>query len=223
MSRLYLVPTPIGNLADMTYRSVEILKAVHVVLAEDTRTSSKLLRHYEISTPMRAFHQHNEHKVLDRVLDEIASGVEMALISDAGTPGISDPGFLLVRACVERDIPVESLPGATAVIPALVLSGLPLDRFVFEGFLPHKKGRQTRIKAIAIEERTTVMYESPHRIVKLLKELITFCGETRRISVSRELTKRFEETVRGTLPEVLAHFEANEPRGEFVVVFEGVV
>jgi len=223
MSRLYLVPTPIGNLADMTYRSVEILKAVHVVLAEDTRTSSKLLRHYEISTPMRAFHQHNEHKVLDRVLDEIASGVEMALISDAGTPGISDPGFLLVRACVERDIPVESLPGATAVIPALVLSGLPLDRFVFEGFLPHKKGRQTRIKAIAIEERTTVMYESPHRIVKLVKELITFCGETRRISVSRELTKRFEETVRGTLPEVLAHFEANEPRGEFVVVFEGVV
>lgn len=223
MSRLYLVPTPIGNLADMTYRSVEILKAVHVVLAEDTRTSSKLLRHYEISTPMRAFHQHNEHKVLDRVLDEIASGVEMALISDAGTPGISDPGFLLVRACVERDIPVESLPGATAVIPALVLSGLPLDRFVFEGFLPHKKGRQTRIKAIALEERTTVMYESPHRVVKLLKELITFCGETRRISVSRELTKRFEETVRGTLPEVLAHFEANEPRGEFVVVFEGVV
>jgi 16S rRNA (cytidine1402-2'-O)-methyltransferase len=223
MSRLFLVPTPIGNLADMTYRSVEILKSVHVVLAEDTRTSSKLLRHYEISTPMRAFHQHNEHKVLDRVLDEIASGVEMALISDAGTPGISDPGFLLVRACVERDIPVESLPGATAVIPALVLSGLPLDRFVFEGFLPHKKGRQTRIKAIALEERTTVMYESPHRIIKLLKELITFCGETRRISVSRELTKRFEETVRGTLPEVLAHFEANEPRGEFVVVFEGVV
>jgi 16S rRNA (cytidine1402-2'-O)-methyltransferase len=223
MSRLYLVPTPIGNLADMTYRSVEILKAVQVVLAEDTRTSSKLLRHYEIGTPMRAFHQHNEHKVLDRVLDEIASGVEMALISDAGTPGISDPGFLLVRACVERDIPVESLPGATAVIPALVLSGLPLDRFVFEGFLPHKKGRQTRIKAIALEERTTVMYESPHRVVKLLKELITFCGETRRISVSRELTKRFEETVRGTLPEVLAHFEANEPRGEFVVVFEGVV
>lgn len=222
MSRLHLVPTPIGNLGDMTYRSVEVLKLVQVVLAEDTRTSSKLLRHYEISTPMRAFHQHNEHKVLERVLDEIASGVEMALISDAGTPGISDPGFLLVRACVERNIPVESLPGATAVIPALVLSGLPLDRFVFEGFLPHKKGRQTRLKALALEERTTVMYESPHRIVKLLKELITFCGETRRIAVSRELTKRFEETVRGTLPEVLAHFEANEPRGEFVVVFEGL-
>lgn len=221
MSRLFLVPTPIGNLSDMTYRAVEVLKSVQVVLAEDTRTSSKLLRHYEIDTPMRSFHQHNEHKVLERVLDEIGSGVEMALISDAGTPGISDPGFLLVRACVERNIAIECLPGATAVIPALVLSGLPLDQFVFEGFLPHKKGRQTRLKAIALEVRTTVMYESPHRIVRLLKELITFCGETRRISVSRELTKRFEETVRGTLPEVLAHFESNEPRGEFVVVFEG--
>lgn len=222
MSKLTLVPTPIGNLGDMSYRAVEVLKQVAVVLAEDTRTSGNLLRHFEISTPLRAFHAHNEHKVLDRVLDELASGVEMALVSDAGTPGISDPGFLLVRACIERGIAVECLPGATSIIPAVVVSGMPCDRFAYEGFLPHKKGRQTRLKAIALESRTVVMLESPHRVVRLLGELCEHCGEDRRVSVSREISKRFEETVRGSLAEVKAHFTEHPPKGEFVVVLAGL-
>lgn len=222
MSKLTLVPTPIGNLGDMTYRAVEVLKQVSVVLAEDTRTSGNLLRHFEIATPLRAFHAHNEHKVLERVLDELASGVEMALVSDAGTPGISDPGFLLVRACIERGIPVECLPGATSIIPAVVVSGMPCDRFAYEGFLPHKKGRQTRLKAIALEARTVVMLESPHRVVRLLGELSEHCGEERRVSVSREISKRYEETVRGSLAEVKAHFTEHPPKGEFVVVLAGL-
>ncbi|MDP4828274.1 MAG: 16S rRNA (cytidine(1402)-2'-O)-methyltransferase [Flavobacteriales bacterium] len=222
MSKLTLVPTPVGNLGDMTFRAVEVLKAVSVVLAEDTRTSSKLLRHYGIDTPLRAFHQHNEHKVLDRVVEEILSGTEMALVTDAGTPGISDPGFLLVRACVEQHIKVECLPGATAVIPALAVSGLPLDRFYFEGFLPHKKGRQKRLEALTSSNATSVLYESPHRVIKLLEQLSAIAGPDRLVSVSREISKLHEETVRGTVEEVLAHFKANAPRGEFVVVVAGL-
>ncbi len=221
MSKLTLVPTPIGNLGDMTYRAVEVLKTVAVVLAEDTRTSGNLLRHFEIATSLRPFHAHNEHKVLDRVLDELASGVEMALVSDAGTPGISDPGFLLVRACIERGIAVECLPGATSIIPAVVVSGMPCDRFAYEGFLPHKKGRQTRLKALASEPRTVVMLESPHRVLRLLGELAEHCGDDRRVSVSREISKRYEETVRGSLAEVKAHFTEHPPKGEFVVVLAG--
>ena len=222
MSKLTLVPTPVGNLGDMTFRAVEVLKAVSVVLAEDTRTSSKLLRHYGIDTPLRAFHQHNEHKVLDRVVEEILSGTEMALVTDAGTPGISDPGFLLVRACVEQHIKVECLPGATAIIPALAVSGLPLDRFYFEGFLPHKKGRQKRLEALTSSNATSVLYESPHRVIKLLEQLSAIAGPDRLVSVSREISKLHEETVRGTVEEVLAHFKANAPRGEFVVVVAGL-
>lgn len=221
MSKLTLVPTPIGNLGDMTYRAVEVLKTVAMVLAEDTRTSGNLLRHFEISTSLRPFHAHNEHKVLERVLDELASGVEMALVSDAGTPGISDPGFLLVRACIERGIAVECLPGATSIIPAVVVSGMPCDRFAYEGFLPHKKGRQTRLKALASEPRTVVMLESPHRVLRLLGELAEHCGDDRRVSVSREISKRYEETVRGSLAEVKAHFTEHPPKGEFVVVLAG--
>lgn len=222
MSKLTLVPTPVGNLGDMTFRAVEVLKAVSVVLAEDTRTSSKLLRHYGIDTPLRAFHQHNEHKVLDRVVEEILSGTEMALVTDAGTPGISDPGFLLVRACVEQHIKVECLPGATAIIPALAVSGLPLDRFYFEGFLPHKKGRQKRLEALTSSNATSVLYESPHRVIKLLEQLSAIAGPDRLVSVSREISKLHEETVRGTVEEVLAHFKTNAPRGEFVVVVAGI-
>lgn len=222
MSKLTLVPTPIGNLNDMTFRAIEVLKTVPLILAEDTRTSSKLMRHFEIDTPMRSFHAHNEHKVVERLVEEIAGGVAMALISDAGTPGISDPGFLLVRACVERGVPVECLPGPTSIIPALVVSGLPCDRFVYEGFLPHKKGRQTRLKAIAQEERTTVLLESPHRIPRLMRELAEHCGAERRISVTREISKLYEETLRGTATELQNYFEANEARGEFVVVVSGV-
>lgn len=222
MSKLTLVPTPIGNLNDMTFRAIEVLKTVPLILAEDTRTSSKLMRHFEIDTPMRSFHAHNEHKVVERLVEEIAGGIAMALISDAGTPGISDPGFLLVRACVERGVPVECLPGPTSIIPALVVSGLPCDRFVYEGFLPHKKGRQTRLKAIALEERTTVLLESPHRIPRLMRELAEHCGAERRISVTREISKLYEETLRGTATELQNYFDANEARGEFVVVVSGV-
>ncbi len=218
MSKLILVPTPIGNLNDMTFRAIEVLKSVPLILAEDTRTSSKLLRHFEIDTPMRSFHAHNEHKVVERLVEEIASGIPMALISDAGTPGISDPGFLLVRACVEQGVPVECLPGPTSIIPALVVSGLPCDRFVYEGFLPHKKGRQTRLKAIALEDRTTVLLESPHRIPRLMRELAEHCGAERRVSLTREISKVYEETLRGTAAELQSYFETNEARGEFVVV-----
>ena len=219
---LYLVPTPIGNLKDITYRAIEVLNDVEVILAEDTRTSGKLLKHYEISTQTRPFHQHNEHKMLDRVLEELANGVDMALISDAGTPGISDPGFLLVRGCLEKNLEVQSLPGATAFVPALVNSGFPTDRFVFEGFLPQKKGRATRIKELVAESRTLVLYESPHRIIRLMKELNEALDEERLIATSREITKLHEETVRGTAAELLVHFEQHPPKGEFVVVLDSL-
>jgi len=221
MSKLFLVPTPIGNLEDITFRSIRILNEVDLILAEDTRTSGKLLKHFDIKPPMQAFHMHNEHKVLDKMIDKLKMGIKIALISDAGTPGISDPGFLLVRACVEEGIDTECLPGATALIPALVQSGFPTDRFVFEGFLPPKKGRQTRLKQWSEETRTIVFYESPHKIVKTLSQLQEFVGADRRLSVSRELSKKFEETLRGTVNELLLHFSKKAPKGEFVIVLEG--
>ena len=221
MSKLFLVPTPIGNLEDITFRSVRILNEADLILAEDTRTSGKLLKHFDIKTPMQSFHMHNEHKVLDKMIDKLKLGIKIALISDAGTPGISDPGFLLVRACVEEGIETECLPGATALIPALVQSGFPTDRFIFEGFLPPKKGRQTRLKLWSEETRTIVFYESPHKIVKTLSQLQEFVGGDRRLSVSRELSKKFEETVRGTVNELVLHFTNKAPKGEFVIVLEG--
>ena len=221
MSKLFLVPTPIGNLEDITFRSIRILNEVDLILAEDTRTSGKLLKHFDIKPPMQSFHMHNEHKVLDKMIDKLKMGIKIALISDAGTPGISDPGFLLVRACVEEGIDTECLPGATALIPALVQSGFPSDRFVFEGFLPPKKGRQTRLKQWSEETRTIVFYESPHKIVKTLSQLQEFVGADRRLSVSRELSKKFEETVRGTVNELILHFSKKAPKGEFVIVLEG--
>ena len=221
MSKLFLVPTPIGNLEDITFRSIRILNEVDLILAEDTRTSGKLLRHFDIKPPMQSFHMHNEHKVLDKMVDKLKLGIKIALISDAGTPGISDPGFLLVRACVEHGIVTECLPGATALIPALVQSGFPTDRFIFEGFLPPKKGRQTRLKLWSEETRTIVFYESPHKIVKTLSQLQEFVGGDRRLSVSRELSKKFEETVRGTVNELILHFSKKAPKGEFVIVLEG--
>ena len=221
MSKLFLVPTPIGNLEDITFRSVRILNEADLILAEDTRTSGKLLKHFDIKTPMQSFHMHNEHKVLDKMIDKLKLGIKIALISDAGTPGISDPGFLLVRASVEEGIETECLPGATALIPALVQSGFPTDRFIFEGFLPPKKGRQTRLKLWSEETRTIVFYESPHKIVKTLSQLQEFVGGDRRLSVSRELSKKFEETVRGTVNELVLHFTNKAPKGEFVIVLEG--
>lgn len=221
MSKLFLVPTPIGNLEDITFRSVRILNQVDLILAEDTRTSGKLLKHFDIKTPMQSFHMHNEHKVLDKMIDKLKLGIKIALISDAGTPGISDPGFLLVRACVEEGLETECLPGATALVPALVQSGFPTDRFIFEGFLPPKKGRQTRLKLWSKETRTIVFYESPHKIVKTLSQLQEFVGGDRRLSVSRELSKKFEETIRGTVNELILHFTNKAPKGEFVIVLEG--
>ncbi len=218
MSKLYIVPTPIGNLKDMTFRAVEILKTVDLILAEDTRTSGKLLKHFNISTQMQSHHMHNEHKVVDRIIERLKSGETIALISDAGTPAISDPGFLLTRTCIQHNIDVECLPGATAFVPALVNSGLPNDKFVFEGFLPVKKGRHSRLLVLAEEERTMIFYESPHKLIKTLTQFIEYFGEDRQISVSRELTKLYEETVRGTVAEVLAYFEVKPPKGEFVVV-----
>ena len=218
--KLYLVPTPIGNLADMTYRAVEVLKNVDLILAEDTRTSGVLLKHYEISTPAQSFHAHNEHKKVEEAIEKLKAGTSIAQISDAGTPGISDPGFLLVRAALANDIPVDSLPGATAFVPALIKSGFPSDRFVFEGFLPHKKGRQTRIESVKEEARTVIYYESPHRLLKTLQQFKEILGD-RNVSVSRELTKKFEETVTGTFEEVIAHFESKSIKGEFVIVLEG--
>jgi 16S rRNA (cytidine1402-2'-O)-methyltransferase len=217
---LYLVPTPIGNLADMTFRAVEVLKSVDVILCEDTRTSGKLLKHFEIQKPLQPYHQHNEHKVATGIAERLEQGESMALITDAGTPGISDPGFLLLRLCVEKEIGVQTLPGANAIIPALVNSGLPCDKFVFEGFLPHKKGRQTRFKFLAEEERTMVFYESPHRLIKTLKQLNEFLGE-RKASVSREISKMHEETVRGTFLELVEYYENNTLKGEIVLVVEG--
>ena len=218
---LYIVPSPIGNLADISFRAVEILSTVDLILAEDTRTSAVLLNHYKIVKPVTPYHQHNEHKVLDHLVQQLQAGKEMALLTDAGTPGISDPAFLLVRACVRNDIAVECLPGATAFVPALVNSGLPINRFCFEGFLPLKKGRQTMLKTLATEERTMVFYESPLRLVKTLQEMIVHFGAERPCSVSRELTKKFEETVRGSLQSVCAHFEAKTVKGEIAIVVQG--
>jgi 16S rRNA (cytidine1402-2'-O)-methyltransferase len=218
---LYLVPTPIGNLADITLRALEILKSVDLILAEDTRTSGFLLKHYSIARPLQSFHNFNEHKIVDTLIERLQKGETMALISDAGTPGISDPGFLISRACLQAGIKVECLPGATAFVPALVKSGLPSDRFVFEGFLPQKKGRQTMLKKLAEEERTMIFYESPYRLVKTLEQFIEYFGVNRKASVSRELTKLFEETVNGTLEEVVNHFKAKEVKGEIVIVVEG--
>ena len=219
---LYLVPTPIGNLKDFTFRAIEVLQSVDFILCEDTRTSSKLLQHYKIHKPLTPYHQYNEHKVLDHLVQQLQAGKNIALITDAGTPAISDPGFLLVRECVENQIEVDCLPGATAFVPALVNSGLPCDRFTFEGFLPQKKGRQTRLKALATESKTMIFYESPYRIVKSLQQFGEYMGLDRRVSVSREISKRFEETIRGTLAEVIAHFTEKEPKGEFVIVLEGL-
>lgn len=220
MAKLFLVPTPIGNLGDITYRAIDVLKQVSMILAEDTRVTKKLLSHYEISTPLRSYHQHNEHKIIDDLVTKLQIGNEMALVSDAGTPGISDPGFLLVRKCKEAGIDVECLPGATALIPALVNSGIPSDRFYFEGFLPPKKGRKTRIETLLNFDKTVVLYESTHRILKLLKE-VNELVPTRQISVSRELTKKFEENVQGTAQQLLQHFENGSTKGEFVVVIQG--
>ncbi|MFD0977307.1 16S rRNA (cytidine(1402)-2'-O)-methyltransferase [Salinimicrobium gaetbulicola] len=221
MSKLYLVPTPIGNLEDITFRAIRVLKEVDLILAEDTRNSGKLLKHFEINTHMQSHHMHNEHKTVEGIVRQIQNGKTVALISDAGTPAISDPGFLLTRACVEAGIEVDCLPGATAFVPALVNSGLPNDKFVFEGFLPVKKGRQTRLQFLAEETRTIILYESPHKLLKTLAQFVEYFGEDRPVSVSREITKLHEETVRGTAAEVLAHFEAKPPKGEIVIVVGG--
>jgi 16S rRNA (cytidine1402-2'-O)-methyltransferase len=221
MSKLILVPTPIGNLGDITVRALEVLKSADLILAEDTRKSRILLDHYGIRVPLRSHHKFNEHKTIESLCDLMERGTVTALITDAGTPGISDPGFLLVRMCIERDIPVESLPGPTAFVPALVNSGLPSDRFCFEGFLPQKKGRQKRISALAGEERTMIFYESHFRLVKTLEELAAALGAERRATVSRELTKKFEETVRGSLSSLAAHFRETAPRGEIVITVAG--
>ncbi len=221
MGKLYLVPTPIGNLEDMTLRGIKVLHEVDLILAEDTRTSGKLLKHFEIDTPLQSHHMHNEHKTVNGLVQKLKSGTTIALISDAGTPAVSDPGFLLTRACLENAIEVECLPGATAFVPALVNSGLPNDRFVFEGFLPLKKGRQTRLQQLAEETRTMVFYESPHKLLKTLTQFSDYFGGDRPISISRELTKMYEETVRGTLEEVISHFKGKPPKGEFVIVVGG--
>ena len=218
---LYIVPSPIGNLQDISFRALEVLKQADVILAEDTRTSSHLLNHYEVKTPLTPYHQHNEHKVLQHLVDQLLSGKKMALLTDAGTPGISDPAFLLVRECVRHEIKVECLPGATAFVPALVNSGLPINRFCFEGFIPLKKGRQTLLKQLALEERTMVFYESPMRLVKTLEDFIQYFGAERPCCVSRELTKMFEENKRGTLQEVCEHFKQKAVKGEIVIVVQG--
>ena len=222
MSKLYIVPTPIGNLEDITLRAIRMLKETQLIFAEDTRTTNKLLSHLEIKKPVHPFHMHNEHKSLDRTIDKIKANSHTVLVSDSGTPGISDPGFLLIRECIAKGIDIECLPGPVAVIPAIVASGFPCDKFVFEGFLPHKKGRQTRLKLIAEETRTTVLYESPHRLVKCLGQIEEFMGADRKVCVAREITKIYEEYKRGTAAEVKAHYEAKPPKGEIVIVIEGV-
>ena len=219
--KLYIVPTPIGNLEDITLRAINVLKSVDLILAEDTRTSGKLLKHFEIGTQMHSHHMHNEHKTVQGIIQKLKMGTTIALISDAGTPAISDPGFLLTRACVENDIPVDCLPGATAFVPALVNSGLPNDKFVFEGFLPVKKGRQTRFLLLAEEPRTIILYESPHKLIKTLSHICEYFGEDRQISVSRELTKLYEETQRGTAKSILEHYTNRPPKGEIVIVIAG--
>ena len=218
---LYIVPTPIGNLKDITLRALDVLKEVDLILAEDTRTTSHLLNHYQVTKPISPYHQHNEHKVLQHLVDQLASGKKMALVTDAGTPGISDPAFLLIRECIKNDIKIESLPGATAFVPALVNSGIPTNRFVFEGFIPLKKGRQTLLRSLVEEERTMIFYESPMRLVKTLEEFIQFFGEDRQCCVSRELTKMFEENKRGTLKDVCDHFKRKNVKGEIVIILQG--
>lgn len=218
---LYLIPTPIGNLGDITLRAIEVLKSVDAVLAEDTRQTGKLLRHFEISVPMHAFHQHNEHQQVDRWVREMQAGQSIAQVSDAGSPGISDPGYLLVRKAIDANLIVTALPGASAFVPALAMSGLPCDRFIFEGFLPHKKGRQTRLKAIAAHTLTTVIYESPYRLIKLLEQLIEHCSIERQVAVCREISKIHEEAVRGSLEEVHRHFEEQGVKGEIVLILDG--
>lgn len=221
MSKLYLVPTPIGNLEDITLRAIRVLKEVDLILAEDTRTSGKLLKHLEVQTHMQSHHMHNEHQSLPKIIEKLQAGTIIALISDAGTPAISDPGFLLTRECVKNNIEVECLPGATAFVPALVNSGLPNDKFIFEGFLPIKKGRQTRLLLLAEEPRTMIFYESPHKILKTLKDFKTYFGEDRELSVSRELSKLHEETIRGTVSSVIDQFEKKAPKGEIVIIVAG--
>ena len=221
MSKLYIIPTPIGNLEDITLRAIRLLKEVNLVLAEDTRTSKKLFSHYHIETPLSSFHTHNEHELLSKYIKRLKSGQFFALISDAGTPAISDPGFLLVRECVKESIEVECLPGATAFVPALVNSGLPNDKFVFEGFLPAKKGRNKRLKILSEEERTMIFYESPHRLLKTLNHFVEYFGEDRKISISREISKIFEETIRLSASQLVLHFTQKKPKGEFVIVVEG--
>lgn len=221
MAKLYIVPTPIGNLEDMTIRGIRILKEADVVLAEDTRTSSKIMHHFEISTKLASHHQFNEHKTSEHLAERILGGENIALISDAGTPGISDPGFLLARTCIEKGVEVETLPGATAFVPALVNSGLPCDKFCFEGFLPQKKGRQKRLKELVDETRTLIFYESPYRLIKALEQFIEFFGPGRKISVSREISKLHEENVRGTVEEILEHFKQKTVKGEIVIILEG--
>lgn len=219
--KLYVVPTPVGNLEDMTFRAIRILKEVDLILAEDTRTSGFLLKHFEINTPSQSHHKFNEHKTVHEIVQRIQGGLQVALISDAGTPAISDPGFLIVRECIAAGIDIECLPGATAFVPALVSSGLPNDRFCFEGFLPPKKGRMTRFKELAEETRTMIFYESPYRVVKTLTQFAEYMGNERKVSVSREISKIYEETVRGTLQEVIAHFTTHPPKGEFVIILAG--
>ncbi|MDA7797484.1 16S rRNA (cytidine(1402)-2'-O)-methyltransferase [Flavobacteriaceae bacterium] len=221
MNLIYLIPTPIGNLEDMTFRGIRLLKEVDFILAEDTRTSQKLLKHYAIETPMQSFHMHNEHKKVSQIVAEVLRGKTIALISDAGTPGISDPGYLLVHEALKEGIEVQCLPGATALIPALVQSGLAADRFIFEGFLPPKKGRQSRLEKMAEESRTLVFYESPHKLIKTLGQMIPHFGSERKLAVVREISKKFESNFRGSLENALAFFEQNPPKGEFVVVVEG--
>ncbi|NOZ47014.1 MAG: 16S rRNA (cytidine(1402)-2'-O)-methyltransferase [Chlorobi bacterium] len=221
MSKLIIVPTPIGNLKDITLRALDALSKADIILAEDTRTTAKLLNHYQISTKMMAYHKFNEHKVLHQLIEKIQENSMVALVSDAGTPGISDPGYLIVKKCIENNIEIESLPGATALIPALINSGLPNNKFCFEGFLPQKKGRSKRLKELADETRTMVFYESPHRLIKLLKQFVEFFGQEREVSVSRELTKIHEENFRGKLPDAIQHFESKTIKGEIVVVVEG--
>ena len=221
-AKLYVVPTPIGNLEDMTFRAIRILKIADLILAEDTRTSGFLLKHFEIKTPMQSHHKFNEHKTVENVVQRIKSGQTVALISDAGTPAISDPGFLVVRQCIENEIEVECLPGATAFVPALVASGLPNDRFCFEGFLPQKKGRQTKINELLTEKRTVIFYESPYRLLKTLTQLSEVLGNERKASVSREISKLFEETKRGTLQELVQHFTEHNPKGEIVIIIAGI-
>lgn len=222
MAKLTIVPTPVGNLEDITLRAIRVLKEADLILAEDTRTTGFLLKHFEIQNKMLSHHKFNEHKSVEQLASRIRGGENIALVSDAGTPAISDPGFMLVRACVEQGVDVECLPGATAFVPALVNSGLPCDKFCFEGFLPPKKGRQTRLKELAVEPRTIIFYESPFRLVKTLTQLSEFTGTERKVSVSREISKLHEETVRGTLSEVISHFSMNEPKGEIVIVLAGL-